>query len=155
MNVKILNRKREKLFSLPPEENSKLKDENLDNILKALGKIPVKSLIFFPKEGTILEDAANALESSNPDIFSSSIYILDTIQTLEEITMARQLKGKKELPPLKDEDLMPSGKHKGILMEDVPAKYLLHIYKSSMSNTRVDEYITANLEIIKEQAEEE
>lgn len=57
--------------------------------------------------------------------------------------------------PLKDDDLMPMGKHKGDKMQDVPAKYLLYIYENNMcSNERVKEYIESNLNVIKQQAKD-
>ena len=59
--------------------------------------------------------------------------------------MSRELKG---LPPLTDTDQMPSGKHKGELMQDVPAEYLRYIYDNDLCSQRVKQYITENLEII-------
>lgn len=56
---------------------------------------------------------------------------------------------------LQDFDLMPSGKHKGLKMEDVPAKYLLYIYENEMCSPKIKEYIESNLDIIKMQAKNE
>ena len=71
--------------------------------------------------------------------------------------MAREYKN---LAPLTDEDIMPSGKYgptgaEGPLkMIDVPAKYLLYIYENNMCNNRVKEYIIDNLDVIKQQAKD-
>lgn len=62
--------------------------------------------------------------------------------------MAREIK---PLPDLTDSDLMPTGKHKGEKMEDIPAKYLLYIYENDMCNARVRKYIEDNLDVIKQQ----
>lgn len=62
----------------------------------------------------------------------------------------------KQPEPLKDDDLMPSGKHKGTKMQDVPAKHLLYIYENGYNiNERVKQYIEANLDVIKQQAKSE
>ena len=65
--------------------------------------------------------------------------------------MARELK---PLEPLKDSDEMPSGKHKGMKMEDVPAKHLLYIYENEMCSERVKQYIIDNLDVIQQQAKQ-
>lgn len=56
---------------------------------------------------------------------------------------------------LTDKDIMPFGKHAGELMQDVPAKYLLYIYDSSMISAKysdVRDYIEANIDVLKQQA---
>jgi uncharacterized protein (DUF3820 family) len=58
-------------------------------------------------------------------------------------------------PPLTDESLMPSGKHKGTKMIDVPAKYLLHVYENNMCTKQVKNYVKANLDVITTQANTE
>lgn len=60
----------------------------------------------------------------------------------------------KELPPLKDDDLMPSGKHKDKKMINVPATYLIYIYDNDMCNERVKEYIKNNLEVLQKEAKQ-
>lgn len=65
--------------------------------------------------------------------------------------MAKEFKPK-EIVALTDNDLMPSGKHQGIRMEDVPAKYLMYIYDNNMCNQLVKNYINDNLDVILEQA---
>lgn len=57
--------------------------------------------------------------------------------------------------PLKDDDIMPSGKWQGTKMVDVPAKYLLYVYENDMCNARVKQYVESNLEVIKQQAKTE
>jgi len=57
--------------------------------------------------------------------------------------------------PLGDDDLMPSGKHKGTKMKDVPANYLLYIHENNMASERVEQYIIANLDVIIQQAKAE
>ena len=57
--------------------------------------------------------------------------------------------------PLRDSDPMPYGKHKGTIMEKVPAKYLLYIYESGsedLCKPQVKQYIESNLDVIKQQA---
>jgi hypothetical protein len=72
--------------------------------------------------------------------------------------MAREIK---DLPPLTDKDIIPSGKYKkggleggetGVKMEDVPAKYLIYIYDNFMCDDRVRAYIDSNIDVIREQA---
>lgn len=58
------------------------------------------------------------------------------------------------LPDLTDENLMPTGKHKGDKMIDVPAQYLLYVYENDMVGERVKKYIKSNLSVIKEQAKQ-
>lgn len=54
--------------------------------------------------------------------------------------------------PLKDSDPMPMGKHKGTIMEKVPAKYLLYMYENMDVREDVKQYIESNLDVIKQQA---
>ena len=54
-----------------------------------------------------------------------------------------------ELGNLEDDSLMPSGKHKGTKMKDVPDNYLLYIYENDMVGERVATYIEKNLDSIK------
>ncbi len=61
----------------------------------------------------------------------------------------------KPLDPLTDKGIMPTGKHKGLKMIDVPASYLLYIYENDMCGARVKKYIEDNLDVIKEQAKQE
>ena len=68
--------------------------------------------------------------------------------------MAREFKPK-EVKALTDSDLMPSGKHMGEKMEDVPAKYLMYIYDNNMCKPEVSLYIKENLDVILKQAKEE
>lgn len=61
-------------------------------------------------------------------------------------------------PPstLQDKDPMPIGKHKGMKMEEVPAKYLLYMYENYEDlHEGVRKYIEANLDVIKQQAKSE
>lgn len=67
--------------------------------------------------------------------------------------MARQF-----TPPgeLGDNDPMPIGKHKGTIMEKVPAKYLLYMYENYEDlHTGVKKYIEKNLDVIKQQTKVE
>ena len=57
--------------------------------------------------------------------------------------------------PLEDDDEMPSGKHKGEKMINVPAKYLLYVYENDMCSLRVKDYIERNLDVITQQAKTE
>lgn len=53
---------------------------------------------------------------------------------------------------LKDDDLMPFGKHKNLRMIDVPADYLIYIYKDGeMIDGNVKDYIVSNLEVLKDE----
>jgi uncharacterized protein (DUF3820 family) len=58
----------------------------------------------------------------------------------------------KKPEPLKDDSIMPTGKHKGEKMINVPANYLMHIYDSGMCNNLVKVYIESNLDVIRQQA---
>lgn len=60
---------------------------------------------------------------------------------------------------LRDDSLMPFGIHKGKAMVNVPASYLLYIYKNTYNNTLqknsdVSHYIYDNLEDLKKEANE-
>lgn len=57
--------------------------------------------------------------------------------------------------PLTDESPMPSGKHKGMKMIDVPAAYLLYVYENKMCGERVAKYVEDNLDVIKEQIKQD
>lgn len=45
---------------------------------------------------------------------------------------------------MRDEDLMPFGMHKGKMMSDVPAKYLIWLRDEGCSNPDVSKYIKEN-----------
>lgn len=62
--------------------------------------------------------------------------------------MAREFK---ELPPLKDDDLMPEGKYKGTKMVDVPANHLIYKYDNDMCGKQVRQYIEENLEVLRKE----
>lgn len=61
----------------------------------------------------------------------------------------------KKPEPLKDDSLMPSGKHVGERMIDIPARYLLYVYDNNMCSKLVRNYIEENLDVIKSQAKTE
>lgn len=61
----------------------------------------------------------------------------------------------KKLEPLTDSSLMPTGKHKGDKMIDVPATYLMYIYDNDMCSLLVQHYIEENMEVILEQAKKD
>ncbi len=48
-----------------------------------------------------------------------------------------------------DKSIMPFGKYKGYLMENVPASYLIWLYENSKCTKEVAEYILDNMEILK------
>jgi uncharacterized protein (DUF3820 family) len=54
---------------------------------------------------------------------------------------------------LTDNSLMPFGKYKGVRLANVPAGYLLFLqdHKDWNNNTPLGRYITANLDVLKEQ----
>ena len=52
---------------------------------------------------------------------------------------------------LKDTDLMPWGKHKGVKMANVPASYLLWLYEEGKCSGDVKDYIKYNLEVLQYQ----
>jgi len=52
---------------------------------------------------------------------------------------------------LTDNDEMPWGKHQGISMANVPADYLLWLYKENKCSDNVREYIKENLDVLKEE----
>lgn len=57
---------------------------------------------------------------------------------------------------LKDDSPMPFGKHKGDAMEDVPASYLLYLYRSpGKGHSNVDAYIRDNLQVLEKEEKEE
>lgn len=57
--------------------------------------------------------------------------------------------------PLKDDDKMPFGMHKGTPMIEVPAKYLHYLWTSGLKEeariNKVADYIKRNLEALKEE----
>lgn len=61
----------------------------------------------------------------------------------------------KKFEPLKDEDKMPTGKHQGERMIDIPATYFMRLYDSDMCGIRVKDYIERNLDVIKAQAKQD
>ena len=52
---------------------------------------------------------------------------------------------------LNDESPMPWGKYKGDKMENVPASYLLWLYKNQKCSIDVKEYIVDNLDVLKKE----
>ncbi len=55
---------------------------------------------------------------------------------------------------MKDTDLMPFGKYKGLQMQEVPASYLLWYLNDSkygMRDTRVIDYIRDNIEVLRKE----
>lgn len=54
-----------------------------------------------------------------------------------------------------DESLMPFGRYKGMKLANVPASYLLFINEQSYVRGHLKNYITNNLDVLKEQAKEE
>lgn len=55
---------------------------------------------------------------------------------------------------LRDEDPMPFGKYKGTMMIDVPASYLIWLWKNDLQEGSVKEYIRDNLECLKKEINE-
>lgn len=56
--------------------------------------------------------------------------------------------------PLKDDDMMPFGKHSDKQMIDVPASYLLYLWDDGqMAYGNVRDYIEENLELLKQKTE--
>lgn len=54
--------------------------------------------------------------------------------------------------PLKDDSLMPSGKHKGTKMINVPARYFIYVYENNLlSNELVKAYIKDNIDAIRQE----
>lgn len=53
--------------------------------------------------------------------------------------------------PFTDRSIMPYGKHKGKMMANVPADYLLFIWENHELRGPLKEYISENLEVIKKQ----
>lgn len=54
---------------------------------------------------------------------------------------------------MKDESIMPFGKHKGEKMANVPPDYLLWIYDNGKCYGEVRKYIADNLEVLKSEIE--
>ena len=61
----------------------------------------------------------------------------------------------KKPEPLTDDSLMPSGKHKGTRMEDVPATHLMYIYDNDLCKPEVKVYIEENMDVILKQAKQD
>lgn len=60
----------------------------------------------------------------------------------------------KDIQELTDDSLMPWGKYKGTKMANVPAEYLLYIYRVTYNNTPheqypVSMYIHNNIDVLK------
>jgi uncharacterized protein (DUF3820 family) len=47
-----------------------------------------------------------------------------------------------------DETIMPSGKHIGEKLANIPASYLLYVYNNRLSSPALTEYITDNMEVL-------
>lgn len=58
------------------------------------------------------------------------------------------------MPTLKDDSLMPFGKHRGTKMANVPASYLLYIYEQPWIKGNLEQYIFENLDVLKKEVEE-
>lgn len=128
----------------------------------------IRSSLNIPYKGTLIVGTADDFESGNIEelFYNPDKYDLKTfpnvwddkpntkLQTyFKPAYMPREFK---QPEPLKDSDPMPFGKHKGIIMEKVPAKYLLYMYENSEDlHLGVKQYIEANLEVIKQQAKNE
>lgn len=59
---------------------------------------------------------------------------------------------------LQDDDLMPFGKYKGIVMQKVPADYLHYLWTNGMKHKvkfdEVADYISRNLEALQQEHED-
>lgn len=55
---------------------------------------------------------------------------------------------------LNDGSIMPWGKYKGHLMENVPANYLIWLYENDKCDKRVKDYIIENLDFLKMEIKE-
>lgn len=53
---------------------------------------------------------------------------------------------------MKDTDLMPFGKHQGKALANVPADYLLWLYREGKVNKEIKQYIEDNLDVLKKEA---
>ena len=73
-------------------------------------------------------------------------YVIENLAYFEE----KQYEGKK----LEDHDIMPFGKHKGKQLDQVPAGYLLYIYKGLRPGL-LKNYIKDNLEVLEKQVKQE
>ncbi len=51
-----------------------------------------------------------------------------------------------------DESKMPWGKHKGEMMINVPAQYLLWLYDNNKCSLEIREYINKNMEVLLKEA---
>lgn len=60
------------------------------------------------------------------------------------------------MPRLDDDSPMPFGKYRGKAMAEVPASYLLWLYRQTTKlDTSVHAYIIDNLDVLKKEEEEE
>lgn len=50
---------------------------------------------------------------------------------------------------LTDKSPMPYGKHKGVLMANVPADYLIWLYNNKKCTYPVEQYVKANLDVLR------
>lgn len=58
---------------------------------------------------------------------------------------------------MKDDDLMPFGKHKGVAMANVSPRYLLYIYDNKFIPQKYPEiihYVEDNMQVLRKQADE-
>jgi hypothetical protein len=55
---------------------------------------------------------------------------------------------KEKMPDLTDDSEMPHGQHKGLLMKEVPAQYLIWLYDNDRASASVKKYIKANMEVL-------
>ncbi len=55
---------------------------------------------------------------------------------------------------MNDESIMPSGKHKGKALKDVPAHYLLWLYDNNRCRYELKDYILDNMDVLKEEVKE-
>lgn len=76
---------------------------------------------------------------------------------IQQLFAAAKTNGRKtgdEMNPLSDTDPMPFGKHKGVLMQDVPAGYLHYLWQNGLKNdnrSNVADYIRRNLDALKKE----
>lgn len=52
--------------------------------------------------------------------------------------------------PLTDKSPMPWGKHKGTILSDVPARYLMYLYDAGNNDPQISKYLIRNLEAIRD-----
>lgn len=90
-----------------------------------LSDVPAGYLLFCLKNNTLPEHIRN--------------HVIENLEYFKE----KQWEGK----ALKDDDIMPFGKFKGKKMKDVPASYLLYIYRTIEPGT-VKNYIRNNIDVL-------